>query len=118
MKKYLLLTLVSLILTSSQGAEPGGSLYLKPKDVDHVEIELEYDSNPQLRVYFTSAKLSETQTVVENNLNKPISIFMNDTLIVAPTLKEPLKSKIRYLTLTFTDFETTAQVARGFVPAN
>lgn len=115
MKRTLILSALFLTTLAAHAADPAASLYLKPKDIDHVALELEPDSNPQLRIFFSSSKLGETQKVVENNLSKPISLYMNDTLIVEPTLSAPLKSKIRYLTLTFNDFDMAAQVARGLV---
>lgn len=118
MRRFLLpaLALLSLACTSALRADPASELHLKPADIERLIIELENDSKPQVRVFFTKAKLSETQGLIESHLNQPISIFMNDQLIVEPTLKEPLKAKIRYLTLTFDDFATASQVARGLVP--
>lgn len=111
MKK--LLPLILLVITcATQAAE----LHLKPADIERLELRLTYETKPQVRVYFQGGKLEEVQDVVESNLGKPISIYMNESLIVEPTLKEPLKAKLQYLTLTFADFATAAQVARGFVP--
>lgn len=107
---------LSLALTPALQADPSTELHLKPADIERLIIELENDSKPQVRVFFSKDKLSETQTLIEKNLGKPISIYMNETLIAEPTLKEPLKAKIRYLTLTFNDFATASQVARGLVP--
>lgn len=116
MKHLLILTCLFLPLLAAHGADPvASSLHFKPQDIERVVIELESNGKPQVRVYLDKSRLGETQTVVENNLNKPVAIYMNDTLVVEPTLKEPLKAKIRYLTFTFNDFDTAAQVARGFV---
>lgn len=118
MKRLLLPALLSfsLVFTTALRADPSTELHLKPNDIERIIIELENDSKPQVRVFFSKDKLSETQSLIENNLNRPISIYMNEALIVEPTLKEPLKAKIRYLTLTFNDFATASQVARGLVP--
>lgn len=117
MKPFLILSVLSLLTLTVSGAD-APSLHLKPKDIERLELRLAPDSKPQVRVYILGSKLGETQEVVQNNLGTPIFIYMNDTLVVKPTLKEPLQAKIHYLTLTFADFDSAAQVARGFVPTN
>ncbi|MDZ4286872.1 MAG: hypothetical protein U0984_02880 [Prosthecobacter sp.] len=120
MKHFLILALLFLVSFAAQGAEPTSAaspaLHLKPADVERVEIRLEPKSDPQVRVYLANAKLKELQSLTQNDLAQPISIFMNDKFIVAPQIKEPFSVKIRFMTLRYSDFDSATQIARLFMP--
>ncbi len=119
MKRSLILAALCLafIAAPAPAAPPvSTSLHLQPADVEHVEIDLDPKTTPLVRVYFTNAKLSETQALIKNNLDKPIEVYMQDKLVVAPIIKDPLMTRVKFLKLRFADFDSAAQAAKMFVP--
>ena len=117
MKYNLFLTLPFIAFLAVCHAEQNpASIHLKNGDVRFVELQLKPDSLPKLSIFFTNQKLLEIQTLITKNLGQPVSIFMNDTLVVAPRIKEPLIYKNRFLSLKFPDFDSASQAARLLIP--
>jgi hypothetical protein len=90
-------------------------LKLNERDINKVELELKPKSPvTTLRIHFSNFAAMRFQEVVNQNLNQPISLFMDDRLVATISYKDPLSSNNRFLSIPFPKFDSAASAAKVF----